>query len=55
MFLKLNKNNLPCSYAASVILLASAWVVLSLSEEQYAFYAMYRQCSIVFIFDFSVL
>ena len=55
MFLKLNKNDLSCSLAASVTLLASAWVTLSLSEEQYAFYAMYRQCTIVFIFDFSVL
>lgn len=55
MFLKLNKNDLSCSLAASVTLLASAWVALSLSEEQYAFYTMYRQCSIVFIFDLSVL
>lgn len=39
MFLKLNKNDLSYSFAASVTLLASAWVALSLSEEQYAFYA----------------
>ena len=31
-------------------------VALSLSEEPHVFYAMYRQCSIVFIFvDFSIL
>jgi len=55
MFLKLNTNDLPCSCAASVTLFASAWVALSLSEEQYVFYAMYRKCSIVFIFDFFIL
>ena len=56
MFLKLNRNDLPCSCAASVTLFASAWVALSLPEEQHVFYAMYRQCSIVFIFvDFSIL
>ena len=47
MFLKLITNDLPCSCAASVTLFASAWVALSLSEEQYVLFSMPCTASVV--------